>query len=116
MVEVDDELPNRRWCEAEVTAFSVTTSVPNRDGDRCSTLAERVTTITGGEIHPRAGSGTMAFTNPADAQVEAGTRVSRLELTYTAATPLSGVQLEIDVAGIVLDGLRLVAGRYRSYW
>ena len=49
------------------------------------------------------GSGTMAFTNPADAQVEAGTRVSQLELTYTAATPLSNVQLTIETDGIVTD-------------
>ena len=70
-----------------------------------------------GEIHPRAGSGKLAFTNPSDAQVEADTRVSRLELTYTAATKLDGVDLVITVGGIVLEGTdERIAEYHRSYW
>ena len=50
------------------------------------------TSVSGAQIRPVAGSGTMAFTRPSDAQVEAGEDVSKLTLTYEAATALSGVR------------------------
>ena len=46
------------------------------------------TLITGGKIHPQAGSGTMAITVPSDAQVEAGEKISTLTLVYKSATVL----------------------------
>ena len=62
---------------------------------------EAATLVTGGEIHPQEGSGTIAFTSPSDAQVEAGTNLRTLALTYTASTAIGTVNLEIDVKGIV---------------
>ena len=93
----------------EVTAFVASTLVPtiSQAGVAGAGTAAGAL-VTGGEIHPEEGSGTIAFTNPSDAQVEASTRVTRLELTYTAATVLSDVQLEIDVAGIVLDADKML--------
>ena len=44
----------------------------------------------------------MVFTRPSDAQVEAGDDVSKITLTYEAATMLSGVTLAIEVGGIRL--------------
>ena len=46
----------------------------------------------------------MVFTRPSDAQVEAGEDVSKLTLTYEAATTLSGADLTI-----IVDGIQLVA-------
>ena len=60
---------------------------------------EVATSITGGNIRPRDGSGTLTF--KAD-QVEAGDDVSRITLIYEADTALSGVTLEVDVKGIQL--------------
>ena len=62
---------------------------------------EAATLVTGGEIHPQEGSGTIAFTSPSDAQVEAGTNLRTLALTYTASAAIGTVNLEIDVKGIV---------------
>ena len=62
------------------------------------------TSVSGAQIRPIAGSGTMAFTRPKDAQVEAGEDVSKLTLTYEAATTLSVAELTI-----IVDGIQLVA-------
>ena len=59
------------------------------------------TSVTGGNIRPRS-----RFWNDDvyedDAQVEAGDDVSKITLTYEAATALEDVTLVIDVSGIQL--------------
>ena len=59
---------------------------------------EAATSVTGGNIRPRAGSGTLTFKTD---QVEAGDDVD-LTLIYEAATALNNVTLEIVVNGIQL--------------
>ena len=59
--------------------------------------------ITGGRIHPEAGSGTMEITVPSDNQVEAGENISAITLVYTSATTLLNVDLVVKVKGIVLE-------------
>ena len=45
----------------------------------------------------------MEITTPSDAQVEAESNLSKLTLTYKAATVLMGATLAVDVKGIVLE-------------
>ena len=75
----------------------ITVTVPGRNGIVPDDTA--ATSVTGGNIRPRAGSGTLTFK---DNQVEAGDDVSRLTLIYEAATALEGVTLTIEASGIQL--------------
>ena len=59
------------------------------------------TSVTGGNIRPRAGSGTLTFK---DDQVEAGDDVSRITLIYEAATALDDVTLTIQGERYSVDG------------
>ena len=58
------------------------------------------TTVSGGRVLPRAGSGTITMTPE---KGEAGDDIRKITLTYEAGTPLSNVTLEIDVKGIVVE-------------
>ena len=119
LTPADDLATDKNESETdEVSAFTVsdagsgtklpriTTTIPNIDYDAnnlATAVAVAVTSVTGGQIRLIAGSGTMAITRPSDAQVEAGDDVSKITLTYKAATQLSGVTLTIVVGGIELE-------------
>ena len=83
------------------SAFTATTMIPtvntllNAPGDLIP-----ATTVSGGRVLPRAGSGTITMTPE---QGEAGDDIRKITLTYEAGTPLSNVTLEIDVKGIVVE-------------
>ena len=98
---------------AEVSAFtagtgvggsnklpSITTRLPLR-ADGTATDPIPATSVSGAQVRPVAGSGTLAITKPSNAQVEAGDDVS-LTLTYEAATKLTDATLVIFVSGIKL--------------
>ena len=95
-----DLIPASGGVTAEVTAFDAETTVPQTD-EVTAGAGIAATLVTGGEIHPQEGSGTIAFTSPSDAQVEAGTNLRTLSLTYTASTAIGIVNIEVDVKGIV---------------
>ena len=78
------------------SAFIIGTTVPARNGT-ADVDPNPASKITGGAIHPEAGSGTLTIK---DDQVEAGDDVSKITLIYEAATALEDVTLEIDVKGI----------------
>ena len=69
-----------------VSAFEISTSVPNPGADGLTTDA--ATSVSGGKIHPEEGSGTMTMTAPSDNQVEAGENIAAITLQYKAATTL----------------------------
>ena len=85
-----------------VSAFEVTTTVPEADASAGITPAPAATSITGGKIHSQAGSGTMTMTAPSDNQVEAGDKISTITLQYKAATVLMDVDISVDVKGLVM--------------
>ena len=100
---------------AEVSAFTVGTGaggsnklptimtlLPARTSGELG-IARAATSVSGAQIRPIAGSGTIVFTRPSDAQVEAGEDVSKLTLTYEAATMLSRTTLRVLVDGIQLE-------------
>ena len=86
-----------------VSAFEITTTVPTAAGVAATGDPPAATSVTGGKIHSQAGSGTMTMTAPSDNQVEAGDKISTITLQYKAATVLMGVNLEVDVKGLVMD-------------
>ena len=86
-----------------VSAFDITTTVPEADASAGITLAPAATSVTGGQIHSQAGSGTMTMTAPSDNQVEAGDKISTITLQYKAATVLMDVDISVDVKGLVMD-------------
>ena len=56
-----------------VSAFEITTTVPTAAGTGSyHSDPPAATSVTGGQIHSQAGSGTMTMTAPSDQQVEAG--------------------------------------------
>ena len=78
-----------RPCDQKLPLITVT--VPGRDGTLPAGTPVAATSVTGGNIRPRAGSGTLTFK---DDQVEAGDDVSRITLIYEAATALEDVTLD----------------------
>ena len=79
------------------SAFTATTTIPTDDSAGVTTT--NATTVSGGQILPQDGSGTITM-DPE--QGEAGDDIRKITLTYKAGTPLSNVTLEIDVKGIVM--------------
>ena len=80
------------------SAFTITTTVPTAAATGGLTTASGApgvgaTLVTGGRIHPQAGSGTMTMTTPSDNQVEAGDTISTITLVYKAATVLMDVAI-----------------------
>ena len=92
-------LPVNESITTEVSTFALNTKLPLITTSVGGADALAATSVTGGNIRPRAGSGTLTFK---DDQVEAGEDVSRLTLIYEAATALEDVTLEIEVSGIQL--------------
>ena len=102
-------LPVNESITTEVSTFALATKLPLITTSVGGADALAATSVTGGNIRPRAGSGTLTFK---DDQVEAGEDVSRLTLIYEAATALEDVTLEIEVSGIQLtdDDVECKAG------
>ena len=93
----------------EVSSFAdlnklplITTTLPSRVVEGTAADPIKVTSVSGAQVRPVAGSGTLAITKPSNAQVEAGDDDVSLTLTYEAATKLTDATLVILVSGIKL--------------
>ena len=84
-------VPEEADYNSDVSAFTIKTSVPTTAG--ANGAETDPTLITGGRIHPQAGSGTMTMITPSDNQVEAGERIPTITLQYRAATALENVNI-----------------------
>ena len=77
-----------------VSAFEITDDVflPQlpESGTPTPTAA---TSVTGGQIHSQAGSGTMTMTAPSDNQVEAGDKISTITLQFIKQRPCSWMSI-----------------------